>query len=316
TGNNAVQIRGCASAVITVNDGQPLLDTNRVLFDVSGNGNVFDGLSVANVDDGWVMFALDGSDNVVRNTTIASYERTGVMITGTDNTVINNVIRGGTAAVTVANAAAVMVSGQTADRNRIVSNVLVQNAHDGIRVMDGDDLLIDHNTISGNLGDALSFFPTAAGNQTNAQNLCVRNNLLSDNVGAALRAGPMATMTFSTACELSLTGGLYGNDQVANGAVCAGTACTACACLTQAPVGGQASFFEYSVAPAYASTTFGDESFFCVAGTMLIDVADIVDGDLGTAGAQPHDLNGRDPGSFVSTAPDIGGRESGAEGCY
>jgi len=316
TATNAVQIRACAGTVITVNDGQPLLDTNRVLFDVSGGGNIFDGISVANVDDGSVMFSLSGNGNVVRNSRISSYERTGVLITGADNTVFNNVIRGGTAAVTVGAAAAIMVNGNNADRNRIISNVLVQTAHDGIRVLDADDLLIDHNTISNNGGDALSFVPTGGGGATTATNLCIRNNILSANTGAALRAGSMATLTFSSACELSLAGGLYGNDQTGNGAICAGASCGSCSCLTQAPVGGQASFFEYSLAPAYTSTTFADEDFFCVAEAMLINAADVVDGDLATAGSQPHDLNGREAGNFVPTAPDIGGRESGAEGCY
>ena len=68
--------------------------------------------------------------------------------------------------------------------------------------------------------------------------------------------------------------------------------------------------------PAYTSTTFGDEDFFCIAEATLIDASDVVDGDLTTAGSQPHDLNGREAGNFVPTAPDIGGRESGAEGCY
>ncbi len=316
SGNNALQMRACAGTVVTVNDGLPFIDTNRTLFDVTGNSNIFDGISVANVDDGSVMFSLSGNANIVRNSTIASYERTGILITGSDNTVNNNVIRGGTAAPTVSNAAAIMVSGNNADRNRIVSNVLVQTAHDGIRVLDADDLLIDHNTISGNGGDAMAFTPTAGGNSTTATTLCIRNNILSSNTGAALRAGNMAALTFSTSCELSLAGGLYGNDQTANGAVCAGAGCPACTCLLQAPVGGQASFFEYSVAPAYTSTTFGAENFFCIAEPTLIDAADVVDGDLVTAGSQPHDLNGREAGNFVPTAPDIGGRESGAEGCY
>jgi parallel beta-helix repeat protein len=262
------------------------------------------------------MFSLRGDGNVVRNTTIASYERTGVMITGSDNTVINNVIRGGTAAANTANAAAIMVSGNGADRNRIISNVLVQTAHDGIRVLDADDLLIDHNTISDNTGDALSFVPTALGNSTTAASLCIRNNILTLNQGAALQAGAMASMMFSNTCELSLAGGLYGNDQYGNGAVCAGSGCGGCNCLTQAPVGGQASFFEFALAPAYTSTSFGDEDFFCIAEAMLIDAADVVDGNLGSPGSQPHDLNGSEPGNFVPTAPDIGGRESGAEGCY
>ena len=55
-----------------------------------GSGNIFDGISVANVDDGAVMFSLSGSANIVRNSRIASYERTGILITGADNTVINN----------------------------------------------------------------------------------------------------------------------------------------------------------------------------------------------------------------------------------
>ena len=86
--------------------------------------------------------------------------------------------------------------------------------------------------------------------------------------------------------------------------------------MIPAPVGGQASFFEYSLPPAFTSVSFGDEDFFCLAEAMLIDAADVVDGDLATIGSQPHDLNGREPGNFVPTAPDIGGRESGAEGCY
>ena len=316
TGNDAVQIRACAGATITVDDGLPLLDTNRVLFEVTGDGNVFDGILVTNIDDGYTMFLLGGDGNVVRNSTITSYERTGVMITGADNTVLNNVIAGGTAAGTFANAAAIMVNGNNADRNRIISNVLVQTAHDGIRVLDADELLIDHNTIAGHAGDAISFVPGVGGNTTTAANLCVRNNILANNQGAALRSPAMTALTFSTACELSLTGGLYGNDQVGNGGVCAGTACTGCACLAQAPVGGQASFFEYSLPPAFTSTTFGDEDFFCVAEALLIDAADVVDGDLVTVGSQPHDLNGREPGDFVPQAPDIGGREDGAEGCY
>jgi len=314
--NDAVQIRACAGATITVDDGQPLVDTNRVLFDVSGDGNVFDGLTLANVDDGYMMFALSGNANVVRNTTIKSYERTGVFIAGSDNTVINNVIRGGTAAGTAPFAAAIMVHGNAADGNRIVSNVLVQSAHDGIRVFDADDLMIDHNTIAGNAGDALSFMPTGGGNTATAANLCVRNNLLANNQGAALRSPALTALAFSPACELSLVGGLYGNDQVGNGAACAGTACAGCACLTPAPIDGMASFFEYAVPPAFTSTSFGDEDFFCVAEAMLIDAADLVDGDLVTPGSQPHDLNGREPGTFVPKAPDIGGREDGAEGCY
>jgi hypothetical protein len=98
--------------------------------------------------------------------------------------------------------------------------------------------------------------------------------------------------------------------------VCAGSNCLACACLTPAPVGGQASFFEYNLAPAFTSTSYGSEDFFCVAEAMLIDAGDVVDGDLTAAGSQPHDLNAHEPGYFVSTAPDIGGREDGAEGCY
>ncbi len=315
TGNNALQLRACAGTTITVNEGSAV-DLNRTLFDVSGDGNVFDKVSVANVDDGNIIFLLSGAFNTVRNSTIASYERTGVLITGTDNTVLNNTIRGGTAGVATANAAAIMVSGNGADRNRVVANVLVQSAHDGIRVLDGDDLLIDHNTIAGNGGDALSFVPTAANGTTIAANLCIRNNILTGNTGAALRAPANATIAFNTACELSLAGGLYGNDQFGNGAVCAGTNCTACACLTPAPVGGQASFFELNLAPAFTTTSFGREDFFCVAEAMLIDSGDVVDGDLVTAGSQPHDLNGREPGNFVPTAPDIGGREEGAEGCY
>jgi len=246
----------------------------------------------------------------------AHRQRTGVMITGADNTVLNNTIRGGTAGVATANAAAIMVSGNNADRNRIIANVLVQTAHDGIRVLDGDDLLIDHNTIAANGGDALSFVPTAGGNPTTAANLCIRNNILTGNSGAALRSPANTGIAFNSLCELSLTSGIYGNDQFNNGAVCAGSNCAGCACLAPAPVDGQANFFEYNLAPAFTSTTFGREDFFCIAEAMLIDSGDVVDGDLVTPASQPHDLNGREPGNFVPTAPDIGGREEGAEGCY
>ena len=126
----------------------------------------------------------------------------------------------------------------------------------------------------------------------------------------------MANLTFSAACELSLAGGMYGNDQVSNGAVCAGAGCGGCSCLVQAPIGGQASFFEYSLAPVYTSTTFADEDFYCVGEAMLIDAADVVDGDSVTAGSQPHDLNGREAGNLRHRAGHRWPRRAGAEGCY
>jgi len=315
TGNDAVQVRACAGAMITVDDGQPLLDTNRVLFDVSGDGNVFDSLSIANVDDGYVMFALSGDANIVRNSTITSYERTGVLITGADNTVLNNVIGGGTAAVTSANAAAIMVNGNTADRNRIISNVLVQTAHDGIRVFDADDLLIDHNTIAHNAGDAISFVPGQAATRRRRQPVRPQQppgeqpgrrppvaSADRDDVQHRLRAVPR--------------GGLYGNDQVGNGEVCAGTACVWLRVPDAGPGRRSGELLRVRRAARVHEHELRRRGLLLRRGADADRHADVVDGDLVAVGSQPHDLNGREPGDFVSTAPDIGGRENGAEGCY
>ena len=289
---SALTIRQCVGTTVSVNNVNNA--TNRTPFVFAGTGNLVDGVRVANIKEGDVMFELSGNDNTIRNSTIVGYERAGIVVAGDNNVVANNVIRGGTNAP--ADGAAAIVIANNRSNTLIVSNVIVQNAHDGIQNTNADGTTIDHNTIAFNGGDGIHFIVGAV------TDTCIRNNIIANNTGDALESN--VAVGFSTTCDDPLTGGRFGNDQFGNGdGACGGTVCGTCQCTGIA----EANLFEHTVNPAFASTTFGDEAFFCIAEATLIDSMDVVNAS--------YDLNGAGPGNFDPPAPDGGGRESGEPGC-
>lgn len=311
-GTLGVEIHQCVGDTLTFNEGTGV-DANATVFTLNGSNSVIDGLTLRGIDDASIAVQMSGTNNILRNSSIGGFERNGVMITNAGNEVSNNVFHGGTTTTQTSSAAAVLISGNNADNVRVVSNLIVDNAADGIRLFDGDSPVIDHNTIAFNEGDAIEI----DANNT-ISTMCIRNNLLTHNAGAAIEI-ENNNFTWSSTCDDTLSGSppQYGNAQVGNGTACAGSDCGSCSCLSAAPINGAQNFFEHVLDPAftYVSTTVAEEDAYCIAAPALIDSADNVDGNLVASGVQLLDLNGREAGRIVGDAGDIGGREAGAEGC-
>ncbi len=291
TGNNirGVRVYKGSNPVLTgvVIDGVRMRGTNRL-----GDGIYID----------------DRATQVtVRNNVIDVYRYRGIYVTGDngggdDSLFADNVVRGGTEGPGNERGGIVL---RNVARVSLVGNVIAQSNHDGIQLTDADDVFVDHNTIA-NLtnasSDGLDVYGTAG-----STNLCVRNNIFSEVTRDALAINAAgSSFNAAAACTGALTGG-YGNDffTSGSGALCGGTQCASCVCL---PSTG---FWELNVAGAFTTTALSAFTpadagqFYCLGAAALIDVGD----DLG------YDRNGGQTGNFNGTAPDIGGREAGANGC-
>ena len=284
-----VTIRQLAGATLTVNSGG-----DRLVFEVSRNNNVIDGVHVVNVSNLRDIALIQGDNNTLRNCVFEGFERRGIFVNGGDSAqILDNVITGGTDAQTD-EVAAIIIKDSLG--SVVAGNTVGLNAMDGVQIRKATGLMVDHNTIADNGGSGVKFYGD------DSSGVCLRNNNVTGNADFGLNADRVVTFDTSPSCRAPLSPSTaYGNNHFDNsGGSCGGDDCLGCACL---PAG---SFWEYSVDPLYTSTTVGDQELYCLGSSTLIDGGD----DLVS-----YDLNGDAPGDFNGTSPDIGSREDGPGDC-
>ncbi|MDF1563582.1 MAG: MopE-related protein [Deltaproteobacteria bacterium] len=265
---------------------------------ISGDGSTLRDLRVSSGATG---FHVEGSFSTLSGVQASGFSDEGVKLTGAGNRVIDSILHGCLGPPSGGRAGVVIDfdgGGVKPDGNVIADNLIVNNACAAIQLRESPDAtVIDHNTIAFNTS-GVTFLSAGVG----ASNLCMRGNLITDNTGAALEFNKLATFDTSAACVGPLpVGPVWGNGQVANAlGACSGSVCAACACL---PAG---SFWSHDLAPAYLETTDPTAAnAFCPGEVGLVDQGV----DLG------YDLNGPQDGLHAGAAPDLGARETGAEGC-
>jgi len=284
-----VTIRQLAGATLTVNSGG-----DRLVFEVSRNNNVIDGVHVVNVSNLRDIALIQGNNNTVQNCVFEGFERRGIFVNGGDNAqILDNIVTGGTDAQTD-EVAAIIIKDSLG--SVVAGNTVGLNAMDGVQIRKATGLMVDHNTIADNGGSGVKFYGD------DSSGVCLRNNNVTGNADFGLNADRVVTFDTSPSCRAPLSPSTaYGNNHFDNsGGSCGGDDCLGCACL---PAG---SFWEYSVDPLYTSTTVGDQELYCLGSSTLIDGGD----DLVS-----YDLNGDAPGDFNGTSPDIGSREDGPGDC-
>ncbi|MGB7477841.1 MAG: right-handed parallel beta-helix repeat-containing protein, partial [Polyangiales bacterium] len=285
-----VTIRQLAGATLTVNSGG-----DRLVFEVSRNNNVIDGVHVVNVSGLRDIALIQGDNNTLRNCVFEGFERRGIFVNGADSAqILDNVITGGTDSPTD-EVAAIIIKDSLG--SVVAGNTVGLNAMDGVQIRKVTGLMVDHNTIADNGGSGVKFYGD------DSSGVCLRNNNVTGNTDFGLNADRVVTFDTSPSCRAPLSpSNAYGNNDFDNsGGSCGGDDCLACACLPSA------SFWEYSVNPLYTSVTAGDPDLYClVAPSTLIDGGD----DLVS-----YDLNGDAPGDFNGSSPDIGSREDGPGDC-
>ncbi len=285
-----VTIRQVAGAILSVNSGG-----DRLVFEVSSDNNVIDGVHVVNVNNARDVAQIKGHNNTVQNCVFDGFERRGVFVDGGDSAqILDNFITGGidsqnndTAAIVIKDSLGSVVAG----------NTVALNAMDGVQIRKAIGVIVDHNTIADNGGSGIEFYGE------DSSGVCIRNNNVTGNGDFGINADKIASFDTSSSCTAPLSPGpAYGNNDFDNTAgSCGGNECLACGCL---PAG---SFWEYSVDPLYTSTSVGDQDLYCLgAASTLIDGGD----DL-----LAYDLNGDAAGDFNGSSPDIGSREDGPGDC-
>ncbi len=285
-----VTIRQLAGATLTVNSGG-----DRLVFEVSRNNNVIDGVHVVNVLNLRDIALIQGNNNTLQNCVFEGFERRGIFVNGGDNAqILDNIVTGGTDAQTD-EVAAIIIKDSLG--SVVAGNTVGLNAMDGVQIRKVTGLMVDHNTIADNGGSGVKFYGD------DSSGVCLRNNNITGNVDFGLNADRVVTFDTSPSCRAPLSpSNSYGNNDFSNiGGRCGGDDCLGCACL---PAG---SFWEYSVDPLYTSVTAGDPDLYCLgASSTLIDGGD----DLVS-----YDLNGDAAGDFNGVSPDIGSREDGPGDC-
>ena len=284
-----VTIRQVAGAILTVNSGG-----DRLVFEVSSDNNVIDGVHVVNQVNARDLVQIQGQNNTVQNCVFEGFERRGIYVDGGDDAqILHNTITGGLepqnddkAAIIVKDSLGSVVAG----------NTVADNAMDGVQIRNAGNIFIDQNTVANNGGSGIKFYGD------DSSGVCFRNNNVTGNGDYALNADKVVTFDTSSSCRAPLSPGTaYGNNDFDNdNGSCGGDDCLACGCL---PSGA---FWEYSVDPLYTSTTAGDRDLYCLGAPSLIDGGD----DLVS-----YDLNGDAPGDFNGSSPDIGSREDGPGDC-
>ncbi len=276
--------------------------TGIVIWDAA-LGNVISSTTITNAGTG---ISITGAMSKVSSTTITGFADRGIHVEGglsMGTLIAECVIAGGTGAPDDGRGAVVLVNTPQA---RLVHNVIAANAMAGVLVDKASGLWIDQNTVADNGGDGVKFF------NRSSTAVCMRSNLVSGNAGYALVITSSSAPTWETdgaectaPLEASGAGYDYRNAQNGNAAACSASSCRCTGSIT--PCLPKGSFWPLSPGPdPFASTTAGAPSFYCLApGNALINAGV----DLG------YDLNGSTAGSVNGSAPDIGGREKGANGC-
>lgn len=298
TGADGITLRQVVGSSINVN-----ASGNVTVLQLTGNNSTIDGLNFFNDTSGngnlQTGIEIVGTDNQVLNCTINGYERRGIYVNGGARAnVHNNVIRGGSDGSGTPRGGIVVVSSTD---SKVVGNVIAQlsGAQDGIQITSTTNLFVDHNTIDDSgagaiNGNGINFITTAS------TNTCMRNNIVTSQAVGLRYSVTGNTWNTAAGCTGPLgVGPTYGNNANGNTANCDTTNCNACACL---PAG---TFWEFNIAPTYVGTNIANADFFCVSAAGLLNSGD----DLS------YDLNFTDAGNFNGSAPDIGGRESGSQGC-
>jgi hypothetical protein len=281
-----------------------------------------------------------GDDVTVANCTIAGFKQQGILVSVASyptyvaerNLLYNNLIYGGTDAAADGRGGIVV---QNAIDTRIVGNVVVNNQSDGLQLIrcrtqtsDPSHItFIDHNTLAYN-SDGIDVYGDTS------VSLCARNNIFSNNLGAAIRYSVNQPATFwakdDARCTGSLVDGYWGNVAPTDAAAKNAYRCqndarcnvgSECSCLTM----GATNFFQYSTNPAYQSIAVTDPTYYCVSPSTA---PELIDSGAVLGPTDPldplyrvYDLNGTAPGQFTDApavagnGPDIGARESGAQGC-
>ncbi len=341
-----IWLRGSAECVLTVT-----ANTAPPLFRLQGNDVVIEDVALARSggsDYNAVM--IDGDDVVLRRVSIDGFRRYGVVVLGSaDNTLIaQSTISGGTDSagddkggivvgdasapasipegtrildstirgnhmvgiqIEVSGLAGTLIAGNrivgndvdgvrlyaSGDVVSLVGNVVAGNGEDGIEVIDAATTRIDHNTIATNSQKGVRFSGSLI---TGA---CMRNNIVSHNGLAAVELANAVGWDVTPACTAPLVGGTnYGNNLYGNTQTCLGS------CVDPYPVASN--FWQYAIDPAYRSTDVDVGTYYCLgASNGLIDAGADLGYDLILPLAQAP--------QYLGTAPDIGGRESGAAGC-
>ncbi|MGB9338741.1 MAG: right-handed parallel beta-helix repeat-containing protein, partial [Polyangiales bacterium] len=175
-----VTIRQLAGATLTVNSGG-----DRLVFEVSRNNNVIDGVHVVNVSNLRDIALIQGNNNTVQNCVFEGFERRGIFVNGGDNAqILDNIVTGGTDAQTD-EVAAIIIKDSLG--SVVAGNTVGLNAMDGVQIRKVTGLMVDHNTIADNGGSGVKFYGD------DSSGVCLRNNNVTGNADFGLNADRVVT---------------------------------------------------------------------------------------------------------------------------